>query len=196
MRVVLVMFKDGERRDFAMSGAKTIIGRKADATLRIPTADVSREHCEVELVGNDVVLRDLGSSNGTYLNGKRIAEARVMAGDKVSIGPVTFIVQINGLPPKITPFDVRPEPQAAAAKSAPAPAAKAMTAPRSAAPQSKPATPAASKPAASKPAAPAAPGKGSPLDDELDEILDLGEADLDDMFDDDNDDDDTPPKKK
>lgn len=185
MKVVLVMFKDGERRDFAMTAPKTVIGRKSDAALRIPTADVSREHCEVELAGNDVILRDLGSSNGTYLNGKRIAEARVMAGDKISIGPVTFIVQINGLPPRITPFDVRPEPLVTAAKPAPAPT------PTASAP--KPAAPAPPKPAG--PAKPAAAPQGSPLDDELDEILDLGETELDEMFDDD-DDDDSPPRKK
>lgn len=186
MKVVLVMFKDGERRDFAMTVPKTVIGRKSDAALRIPTADVSREHCEVELAGSEVILRDLGSSNGTYLNGKRIAEARVMAGDKISIGPVTFIVQINGLPPRITPFDVQPEPLAAAAKS-PASA-------KAAAPAAKPAVPAPKKPAG--PAKPAAAPQGSPLDDELDEILDLGETELDEMFDDDDDDDAAPPRKK
>lgn len=190
MRAVLVMFKDGERRDFVLSEPKTVIGRKADASLRIPTADVSREHCEVELAGNEIVVRDLGSSNGTYLNGKRIAEARVMAGDKISVGPVTFIVQVNGLPPKITPFDVRPAPQGPAPKAA-APA-------KPAAPPTRPSAPAAKAAPTTKPAAqagkPAAEAKGSPLDDELDEILDLGAPDLDDMFDDD--DDDAPPKKK
>lgn len=191
MRVVLVMFKDGERRDFALTEPKTVIGRKADAVLRIPTADVSREHCEMEVAGNEVTVRDLGSSNGTYLNGKRIAEARVMAGDKISVGPVTFIVQVNGLPPKITPFDVRPEPQATADK--PAAAAKPAPPVKPAAPPKGP--PAKSAAPAPKPAGkPAAQTKGNPLDDELDEILDLGAADLDDMFDDDADDE-PPPKK-
>ena len=53
---------------------------------------------------NDGVLkiRDLGSRNGTYINGKRIDEATVKAGDYLKIGPLTFLLQINGQPEKIS----------------------------------------------------------------------------------------------
>ena len=116
MKVVLVMFKDGKRRDFPVTKPKTIIGRRSDADLRIPTGDVSREHCTISLNGRDLTVRDNGSTNGTFVNGKQLAEARLKAGDKLSVGPVVFTVQIDGMPPTI-----KPEPP----PSKPVPSAKA-----------------------------------------------------------------------
>lgn len=101
MKVVLVMFKDGERRDFPLSAAKTVLGRKDDCGLRIPTPDVSRAHCEVESLDAEITIRDLGSANGTYVNGKRIAETTLSAGDHIGVGPVQFVVQIDGKPTEI-----------------------------------------------------------------------------------------------
>lgn len=105
MDVVLVMFKDDERREFPLPKKKTIIGRRPDCDLRIPTSDVSRRHCEIGPgeKRSELVVRDLGSSNGTYVNDKRVAEAKLQAGDRLTIGPITFIVQIDGQPAKIAP---------------------------------------------------------------------------------------------
>jgi len=108
MKVVLVMFKDGERREFPLSEQRTIVGRRQDCGLRIATKDVSRQHCEFE-VGGSVALRDLGSTNGTYVNGKRIAETKLKAGDRVSIGPVVFVLQVDGKPATITATDAAPQ---------------------------------------------------------------------------------------
>lgn len=108
MEVVLVMFKDDERREFPLGAAKTILGRRQDCHLRIPTRDVSRRHCEVSYDDQEVTVRDLGSSNGTFVNGKRVAETTLQPGDRLSVGPVTFVVQINGEPATIRPEDVTP----------------------------------------------------------------------------------------
>lgn len=169
MKVVLVMFKDGERRDFPVTAEKTIIGRRQDSSLRIQTADVSRQHCEIFQDGKEIIVRDLGSSNGTYVNGKRVAEAKLLAGDKLSVGPIIFVVQVNGLPAKLTPFDMKIEP----AKTAEVPAAGGK-------PGEKKKTPLIDD------------------DDETEEILDLEDIDIDAMFADDDDDEDDsigPPKK-
>jgi pSer/pThr/pTyr-binding forkhead associated (FHA) protein len=108
MNVVLVMFKDDERRDFPLSDDKTVVGRRQDCQLRIPTKDVSRQHC-VLLVENDTLIaKDLGSSNGTFINGKRIAESKLKPGDRLRVGPVTFIVQVDGKPATIKPDDAVP----------------------------------------------------------------------------------------
>ena len=119
MNVVLVMFKDQDRRDFPLKQERTIIGRRQDCDLRIPTKDVSRQHCELLLKKNSVLAKDLGSSNGTFVNGKRIAEVELKAGDRFRVGPVTFIVQIAGKPATIKPEHAVPpstmEPAAAAA---------------------------------------------------------------------------------
>jgi pSer/pThr/pTyr-binding forkhead associated (FHA) protein len=110
MEVVLVMFKDDERREFPISGKRTILGRRQDCDLRIPTRDVSRRHCEI-VPGekrSEVIVRDLGSSNGTYVNGKRIAESTLKPGDRLAVGPVTFVVQIDGKPATIKPEHAAP----------------------------------------------------------------------------------------
>jgi adenylate cyclase len=107
MNVVLVMFRDGERREFPLAADQTVLGRKQDCGLRIPTRDVSREHCELTIKGDTLHAKDLGSSNGTFINGKRIAEADLKPGDELKIGPVNFIVQIDGEPAKIEAPDSR-----------------------------------------------------------------------------------------
>ncbi len=114
MKVVLVMFKDAERRDFPVTESKTVLGRRQDCHLRIPTRDISRQHCAVLLDKNKVMAKDLGSSNGTFVNGKRIAEIELKPGDRLRLGPVTFIVQIDGKPAQIKPEDSRPKTPAAA----------------------------------------------------------------------------------
>ena len=105
MDVVLVMFKDDERREFPLPKKKVIIGRRPDCDLRIPTSDVSRRHCEIGPgeKRSDLVVRDLGSSNGTFVNDKRIAETKLHPGDRLMIGPITFYVKIDGQPAKIVP---------------------------------------------------------------------------------------------
>lgn len=99
MQVVLVLFTaQGERRSFSLPRSTTVIGRKEDCDVRIPLSEVSRKHCR--LMADDEVLRveDLGSSNGTFLNGMRVQEAIVQPGDSLQIGPIVFIVQIDGVP--------------------------------------------------------------------------------------------------
>ncbi len=63
-----------------------IIGRResSDIVLRFP--NVSGTHCELSLVAGHWVVKDLGSSNGTKVNGMRVSEGRLEPGDKVSIG--------------------------------------------------------------------------------------------------------------
>ena len=99
MQVVLVMFRaDGERRSFSLPRTVTVIGRREDCDLRIPLGDVSRKHCRFIADNDTLKIEDLGSSNGTFHNGVRIQEAIVNAGDNVQVGPVMFVVQINGVP--------------------------------------------------------------------------------------------------
>ncbi len=76
----------------------TVIGRREDCDLRIPVGDVSRKHCRLVRTDDGIRIEDLGSSNGTYVNGQRVQESELSAGDQVGVGPVQFIVQINGVP--------------------------------------------------------------------------------------------------
>ncbi len=102
MDVKLVMFKaDGQRKDIPLTESSTIIGRGEDCGLRVPLLAVSRHHCELSIDGDTLKVKDLGSSNGTYVNNDRINETLLVAGDRVSIGSVIFTVQIDGQPDEI-----------------------------------------------------------------------------------------------
>ncbi len=99
MDVSLVMYKaDGQRRDFPMQGESVVVGRAKNCDLRIPLSQVSREHCCIEQREDGLYLRDLGSSNGTFHNQQRVQEAKLEAGDRVTIGPVHFMTVIDGQP--------------------------------------------------------------------------------------------------
>jgi predicted component of type VI protein secretion system len=114
MQVVLVMFRaGGERRSFSIVRDVTVIGRREDCDFRIPLGDISRKHCRLIKEENSLKIEDLGSSNGTYVNGKRIHEAELQAGETVQIGPVVFVVQLDGTPAddELRPWE--PEPAAA-----------------------------------------------------------------------------------
>ena len=99
MQVVLVMFRaDGERRSFSIVRDMTVVGRREDCDLRIPLGEVSRKHCRLIKDGDTMKLEDLGSSNGTFHNSERVREATLGPGDTIQVGPVTFMVQIDGVP--------------------------------------------------------------------------------------------------
>ena len=104
MDVKLVMFKrDGQRKDFAITHKTTTIGRGEDCTLRVPLMSISREHCELIKSDDELRVRDLASSNGTYVNNQRINETVLKAGDRITLGPATFTVQIDGKPEQVAP---------------------------------------------------------------------------------------------
>jgi len=76
MQAVLVMFRnDGERRSFSLSREMTVIGRRQDCDLMIPLGEISRKHCRIIRDSDSLRLEDLGSSNGTFHNGRRVQEA-------------------------------------------------------------------------------------------------------------------------
>ncbi len=71
----------------------TTVGRQDECQLRIKSSQVSRRHCELFEKKGLLLVKDLGSSNGTYVNGKKIDGQRVLEpGDELMIGQVTFKV--------------------------------------------------------------------------------------------------------
>src|SRR6476619_4375206 len=99
MQAVLVMFRaDGERRSFSIARDMPVIGRREDCDLRIPLGDISRKHCRIVRDGDMLKLEDLGSSNGTFLNAHRVQEALLSPGDSIQVGPVVFVLQVDGEP--------------------------------------------------------------------------------------------------
>jgi len=113
MEVKLVYFRaDGQRRQIQLDTGVTPVGRRDDCRLQIPAETVSRRHCQFEINDKEVVLTDLGSSNGTFVNGRRIVDEDVVLkpGDRITIGPAVFTVQINGEPADIQPVSAQPQP--------------------------------------------------------------------------------------
>jgi predicted component of type VI protein secretion system len=115
MQVVLVMFREeGERRSFSIVRDVTVIGRREDCDFRIPLGEISRKHCRLIKDGNALRAEDLGSSNGTYVNGNRVQEAELQPGDTLKVGSVVFVVQIDGVP---ADEDLQPAAPAVAAQA-------------------------------------------------------------------------------
>jgi len=121
MQAVLVMFRsDGERRSFSITRDVTVIGRREDCDLRIPLGDISRKHARLIREPEGMRLEDFGSSNGTYLNGQRVErEAMLQAGDSIQVGPVVFVLQIDGQPADEELHPITAETAAHAAMMAP-----------------------------------------------------------------------------
>ncbi|MDX2035476.1 MAG: FHA domain-containing protein [Isosphaeraceae bacterium] len=88
-----------------LAGGVTTAGRQEDCQLRIKSSQVSRKHCRIYEKDGVLMVEDLGSSNGTFVNNERIDGACVLdPGDEIAIGPITFRVEkIGGATPKAAP---------------------------------------------------------------------------------------------
>ena len=119
MDVKLVMFKsNGQRKNFPLEGNTLVIGRGQDCGLRIPLLSVSRRHAQLSIQGEGLYVKDLGSSNGTYIDNQRIADDQaVEAGCRLAIGPVVFTLQIDGQPEQIKEVKTRGQKQAEAKRA-------------------------------------------------------------------------------
>ncbi|MFZ5471382.1 MAG: diguanylate cyclase [Myxococcota bacterium] len=79
-------------RMFKLEIAEVVLGRSSDATVQVEDDGISRKHCKVILGPNGhFQLVDLGSTNGTYLNGIRVSMATLQDGDKIQIGSNTVL---------------------------------------------------------------------------------------------------------
>jgi pSer/pThr/pTyr-binding forkhead associated (FHA) protein len=103
MDILLILLrKDGTKKVFPVRNKATTLGRGSECDLCIPLQVVSRKHCQLNQEENALKVRDLSSSNGTFLNGQKISnETEVKAGDNLQVGPLTFAIQINGQPTEI-----------------------------------------------------------------------------------------------
>jgi pSer/pThr/pTyr-binding forkhead associated (FHA) protein len=65
---------------------RAVIGRSRECDVRVDDANVSRRHAEIRKDGDDYWVADLGSTNGTELNGRRVERSRLADGDRISVG--------------------------------------------------------------------------------------------------------------
>lgn len=83
---------DGTRHP--LTKARTVIGRGSDADITIPDAGTSRRHVEILWDGERAMVRDLGSTNGTLLNGNRVKEAPLTPDSTVRIGRTDIVFRV------------------------------------------------------------------------------------------------------
>jgi predicted component of type VI protein secretion system len=106
VNVSLVMVtSDGKTREFPLGKLPATIGRGDEAKVRVPLPSVSRKHCELLIDDDEFTVKDLSSSNGTYVNGERVRSRELVPGDLLAIGPVVFVVRIDGHPKDIDPVE-------------------------------------------------------------------------------------------
>jgi hypothetical protein len=86
----------GDGRTYPLAIGSTVIGRGDQATLRLPDVGISRRHARIDYDGNQVVLTDLGSTNGSMVNGQRVSAVALNPGDMLQIGTTTLTFRVDG----------------------------------------------------------------------------------------------------
>jgi len=80
-----------EQNRFPING-KMVVGRDSSCDITLPLEHLSRRHVEFDLRGGQLYVKDLDSSNGTFLNGERVRESALKPGDRIKLDVVTFEV--------------------------------------------------------------------------------------------------------
>jgi pSer/pThr/pTyr-binding forkhead associated (FHA) protein len=99
---------------------RTTIGRVEDNTFQIADASVSSHHCEVLLRGGEVLIRDLNSTNGSFINNAQITESVLKPGQTLRLGQIELKLEAEGSAPAAAAPAAPPTPATPAAPAAPA----------------------------------------------------------------------------
>ncbi|WP_341718313.1 DUF3662 and FHA domain-containing protein [Micromonospora sp. FIMYZ51] len=86
----------GDGRTYPLQMGSTVIGRGDQANLRLPDVGISRRHARLDFDGGQVVLTDLGSTNGTMVNGQRVSAVALNPGDMIQLGTTTLTFRVDG----------------------------------------------------------------------------------------------------
>lgn len=83
----------------------TLVGRKEDCDLRIDHKSVSKQHCIIVRSDGGLLIRDLGSTNGTRVNGQRVRRAFLLPNDQLQIASFVFKIYLGPGEPPALPQD-------------------------------------------------------------------------------------------
>ncbi len=76
--------------------SSAVIGRQSECEISIPSEEVSRRHAELRVTPDGIMVEDLGSSNGTYINDRRITRHLMKAGDELRLDTIRFLLLAPG----------------------------------------------------------------------------------------------------
>lgn len=85
----------GDGRQYAITMGSTTIGRGEQAQIRLPDVGISRVHVRIDFDGGQVIVTDLGSTNGTLVNGQRISTIALQPGDMIQLGTTSLTLQAS-----------------------------------------------------------------------------------------------------
>lgn len=89
---------DGQmQRTYELASPVTMLGRGTDCDLRLVDPGVSRHHAELRVEDDEVVLVDLGSTNGTFVNGEPIRRVALIDGTRITLGRTTLVFRRDGI---------------------------------------------------------------------------------------------------
>jgi hypothetical protein len=94
--VTHVLVVDGPGTRHELSTGRNVIGRGTEADIRLPDTGVSRKHVDVVLDGGTAMVEDLGSTNGTLVNGRRVNRQALVDGDVIRIGHSVLVYRQDG----------------------------------------------------------------------------------------------------
>ena len=103
----LVLLSEGfTGKTYELKVEKTTIGRLEDNAFQIAEPSISSHHCEILLRGNDVVVKDLNSTNGTFISGERVTESPLKPGQILRLGQVEMRLETGApMPSGKIPLD-------------------------------------------------------------------------------------------
>ncbi len=123
-----IRYPTGAQHEVELSGTVAVLGRDPSCDLVLNDPKCSRRHAVLEAGPDGIAVRDAGSANGVYVNGKKVERAQLVVGDTVRVGEVTLKVLEEDVPGTLVmaPEDMNDLSGAAAprrrAPAAPAPA--------------------------------------------------------------------------
>lgn len=107
----LVVLSEGlTGKTYELKVEKTTIGRLEDNSFQIAEPSISSHHCEILLRGSDIVIKDLNSTNGTFVNGEKVSETALKHGQILRLGQVEMRLEVTAAAPpgKIPLAQTRP----------------------------------------------------------------------------------------
>lgn len=105
---------DGTEKALPLSGKPLIIGRLPESEIQVRDSFISRVHAGISHANDQFLLKDFGSTNGTYRNGARVFECALASGDKIQVGNATLLFELDAATGNATLQHVQAPPPARA----------------------------------------------------------------------------------